>query len=94
MRGVDKWKRKDVLGSDLLLALLVLFMLAWTQVESQGWKHPLFIAPLVVSLVLLPLFLLWEDQLPIGFSLLPHGMWTLPNILPLVCSCLTIFLCA
>jgi hypothetical protein len=94
MRGVDKWKRMDVLGADLLLALLVLFMLSWTQVEGQGWRHPLFIAPLVVSLVLLPLFLLWEDRLPVGFSLLPHGMWRFPNIAPLVLSGLTLFLCA
>ncbi|KLT38894.1 MFS general substrate transporter [Cutaneotrichosporon oleaginosum] len=92
MRGVDKWKRMDVLGADLLLALLVLFMLAWTQVEGQGWRHPLFIAPLVISLVLLPLFLLWEDRLPVGFSLLPHGLWHLPNIAPLVLSGLTLFL--
>ncbi|BEJ04995.1 hypothetical protein CcaverHIS641_0208120 [Cutaneotrichosporon cavernicola] len=93
MRGVDKWKRMDVLGADLLLALLVLFMLSWTQVEGQGWNNPLFIAPLVISLVLLPLFLLWENKLPVGFSLLPHGMWRFPNMAPLVISALTIFLC-
>lgn len=94
MRGVDKWKRMDVLGADLLLALLVLFMLAWTQVEGQGWNNPLFVAPLVISVVLLPLFLLWENRLPVGFSLLPHGMWHFPNMAPLVLSGLTIFLCA
>lgn len=93
MRGVDKWKRMDVLGADLLLSLLGLFMLAWTQVETQGWNHPLFIAPLIISVVMVPIFLFWENRLPLGFSLLPHGMWSFPNIYPLVISCLTIFLC-
>ncbi|BEI89447.1 uncharacterized protein CcaverHIS019_0208090 [Cutaneotrichosporon cavernicola] len=82
----------NMIGADLLLALLVLFMLSWTQVEGQGWNNPLFIAPLVISLVLLPLFLLWENKLPVGFSLLPHGMWRFPNMAPLVISALTIFL--
>lgn len=93
MRGVDKWKRMDILGSDVLLVCLVLFMLAWTQVESAGWGNALFIAPLVVSLFLLPAFILWEQTLPVGFSLLPHGIWSFPNIGPLIIAGLTIFLC-
>lgn len=93
MRGVDKWKRMDILGSDLLLATLVFFMLAWTQVETAGWGNALFIAPLTVSLCILPFFFLWESKLPIGFSLLPHDLWRFPNIGPLVLAALTIFLC-
>lgn len=93
LRGVEKWKRMDILGADLLLASLVFFMLAWTQVESRGFKNALFIAPLAISLLLLPLFFVWEDKLQAGFSILPHGVWRLPNIAPLVVSALTLFLC-
>lgn len=80
----EKWKRMDLFGVFQLLMILVLFILAMTQAVVDGWDSAIFIAPFVISLVMLPLFLFWEQRLPRGYSLLPHDLWHFPNIFPLM----------
>lgn len=90
--GAEKWKRMDLVGVLGLMAILVLFILAFTQVEADGWDSAIFIAPLVISITLLPAWIYWEQRLPRGYSLLPHDIWSYPNIFPLIIQASSIFM--
>ena len=90
--GWEKIKRMDLGGVAILIACLVLFILGFTQAPSQGWSSAIFIAPLVVSIVLLVVFLVWERWMPRGYSLLPHDIWHYPNIFPLILQASAIFM--
>lgn len=83
-KSTEKWRRMDFVGVFLILAILILFILAFTQAELDGWGSAMFIAPLVISLVLLPVFIVWELKRPEGCALLPHDIWSFPNIFPLI----------
>lgn len=91
LRGGEKWKRMDLGGVFMMFAMVILFILAFTQGPVDGWNKPIFIAPLVVSVVMLPLFLWWEQRLPVGYALLPHGIWKFRNIFPLMLMASTPF---
>ena len=90
--GSEKWKRMDLGGVFILLAALILFILGFTQAPNTGWKSPSFIAPLVVSIVMLIAFFVWERFMKRGFSLLPHDIWSYPNIFPLMLQASAIFM--
>lgn len=80
----EKWRRMDLGGVSIMIAMLVCFILAMTQGPLDGWNKPVFIAPIVVSAILLPVFIVWEQRMPRGYSLLPHDIWRFPNIFPLI----------
>jgi hypothetical protein len=82
--GSEKWKRMDLGGVAIMIACLILFILGFTQVPINGWASATCIAPLVVSIVLLPIFFIWEQKMPRGYSLLPHNIWKYPNIFPII----------
>jgi MFS family permease len=82
--GSEKWKRMDLFGVLLMIGALVCFILAFTQATVQGWKSAIFIAPFVISIFLFVAFFVWEMKMPRGYSLLPHDVWTYPNIFPLM----------
>jgi hypothetical protein len=90
--GSEKWKRMDLGGVAILIACLVLFILGFTQASISGWNSALFIAPVVISVVLLPVFIIWEQKMPHGYSLLPHAVWKFPNIFPLILQASAIFM--
>ncbi|OCF58454.1 efflux protein EncT [Kwoniella mangroviensis CBS 10435] len=90
--GAAKLKRMDLGGVFILIACLVLFILGFTQAAVDGWNAPIFYVPLVVSVILLGVFLVWERFMPRGYSLLPHDMWRYPNILPLILQASAIFM--
>lgn len=90
--GAEKWKRMDLGGVFVLCAMLILFVLAFTQAPISGWSSAIFIAPLVISLFLFPVFLIWERRLPLGYALLPHDLWSYPNILVLSLQASSIFM--
>lgn len=85
IEGSEKWRRMDLGGVFLLVSALILFMVAFTQASSAGWRSASFIAPLLVSmLVLFPAFIVWESHQAEGHSLLPHDVWRYPNIIVLM----------
>ncbi|WVQ63136.1 uncharacterized protein L199_001287 [Kwoniella botswanensis] len=90
--GAAKLKRMDLGGVLILIACLVLFILGFTQAAVDGWDAPIFYVPLVVSVILLGVFLVWERFMPRGYSLLPHDMWRYPNIFPLILQASAIFM--
>jgi len=90
--GWEKIKRMDLGGIAILIATLVLFILGFTQAPIQGWNSAIFIAPFVISLVLFVVFLVWEKKMPKGYSLLPHDIWSYPNIFPIILQASSIFM--
>jgi MFS family permease len=90
--GAEKWKRMDLGGVFILIACLILFILGFTQAPTSGWDSALFIAPFVVSICLLPAFVIWELKMKRGYSLLPHDLWKFPNIFPLIIQASAIFM--
>lgn len=90
--GFDKWKRMDLPGVGMMIAALVLFVYGFTQAPMEGWSSAVFIAPFVVSVVLIAGFIVYEKFLPIGYSLLPHDIWSYPNIFPLLIQASAIFM--
>lgn len=90
--GWDKWKRMDLPGVGIMIAALVLFVYGFTQAPMEGWSSPIFIAPFVVSIVLAAGFFVFERFLPTGYSLLPNGIWSYPNIFPLLIQASAIFM--
>lgn len=92
MSQTEKWKRMDLGGVAMLVAGLILFVLSFTQAPISGWNSALFIAPLVISIVLFAVFLVYEQWLPRGFTLLPHDIWRYPNIFPLMLQASAIFM--
>ena len=90
--GREKWKRMDLGGVALVFVALVLFVLAFTQAPIQGWKSAIFIAPLIIGVALFAVFIGYEQWMPEGYTLLPHGIWSYPNIFPLMIQASAIFL--
>lgn len=90
--GAAKLKRMDIVGVLLLIACLVLFILGFTQAATDGWNSAIFIAPLIISVFLLVAFLVWEHYMPRGYSLLPHDIWSFPNIFPLIFQASAVFM--
>lgn len=83
----------DLGGVFLLGGMLVCFILSFTQATTFGWSSAQFIAPLVVSAALLPVFVVYEQRMPRGYTLLPHDIWHFPNIGPLILQALPAFGC-
>jgi hypothetical protein len=92
LKGLEKWKRMDLGGVGIVLAALILFILAFTQAPEQGWNSAIFVAPLVIGVVLFGVFVVYEQWMPKGYTLLPHGIWSYPNIFPLMIQASAIFL--
>ncbi|WVR08470.1 hypothetical protein IAU60_005525 [Kwoniella sp. DSM 27419] len=88
----DKIKRMDLVGVGLMVASLILFILGFTQTEMKGWGSAIFIAPVVIGVCLFAAFVVYEQYLPRGYSLLPHDVWRFPNIFPLMFQASAIFM--
>ncbi|ORX41180.1 putative efflux protein EncT [Kockovaella imperatae] len=90
--GAAKFKRMDLGGVFILVAALILFILGFTQAPTDGWKSATFIAPFVISIVLFAVFVVWEHYMPRGYALLPHDIWSYPNIFPLILQASAVFM--
>ncbi|CAG7849082.1 Uncharacterized MFS-type transporter C1683.03c [Serendipita indica DSM 11827] len=75
--GIDK--RVDWIGAFLVTAGLVLLTYGLTDGPSRGWSSPLVISFLVLSILLIGVFCLWEHYLITRCSfppLMPLDIWT------------------
>jgi MFS family permease len=88
----DKIKRMDLPGVGIMVASLILFVYGFTQAPMIGWSSAQFIAPFIISVVLAAGFIIYERFLPVGYSLLPHGIWSYPNIFPLLLQASGVFM--
>ncbi|OCH86704.1 MFS general substrate transporter [Obba rivulosa] len=74
-----RFKRLDLIGVTVFTASLILFIFAVTSGSIDGWGSAKVIAPLVISVVLMVLFFLWEARLPESYAALPPKMWHYEN---------------
>ncbi|CAH0022527.1 unnamed protein product [Clonostachys rhizophaga] len=73
----------DWLGAYLGIGGLILFNFVWNQAPSAGWDEPYEYVLLIVSLVHLAAFVLWEKNGAID-HILPFDFWTAPSFLSLM----------
>ncbi|KAH8820553.1 major facilitator superfamily domain-containing protein [Xylogone sp. PMI_703] len=81
----------DYIGSYLGVTGLVLFNFVWTQAGIVGWEQPYVYALLIVSILHLALFLVWEGRFA-KEPILPLGIWTSPSFAPMVFSAFLSFM--
>ncbi|EMD35667.1 hypothetical protein CERSUDRAFT_53354, partial [Gelatoporia subvermispora B] len=74
-----RFKRLDLLGVTVFTASLILFIFAVTSGSIDGWGSANVIAPLIISVVLMVLFFIWEARLPESYAALPPKMWQYEN---------------
>ncbi|KAG2073087.1 efflux transporter [Suillus decipiens] len=77
----------DWIGASLVTAglVLIIFVLGQGQVASQGWKTPYIITLLIVGIIIVSLFLLWERYLERAMDdpLRTPSPWTPPPLMKL-----------
>lgn len=81
-------KRVDWIGASLVTIglVLIVFVLGEGEIASDGWKTPYIIALLVIGVILVALFLLWEWKLEQIIEEDPSraaSMWTPPPLMKL-----------
>ncbi|WVW86525.1 hypothetical protein I302_108574 [Kwoniella bestiolae CBS 10118] len=77
-------KRLDLIGISTMLSSIILIILGLTLGASYGWTYGGFLAPLILGIVLLPTFFLWESRREEENALLPSSIWRIPNVTVLV----------
>ena len=58
---------------------VILFIFAVTSGSTKGWGTAYVLAPLLISLLIFTLFLVWEAHLPPDDAVLPARMWQYRN---------------
>lgn len=75
----QRWKRLDLPGVLAMLTAVLLLIVALTLGATYGWATAYFIAPLVVSVIALPVFVWWERSIDDDKALLPSALFRVPN---------------
>jgi len=74
-----KLKYLDLIGVSILTAALILFIFALTSGSDAGWSSAQVLAPLIISVLMIVSFFVWEAKIPIERASVPPQMWFLPN---------------
>ncbi|KIM21444.1 hypothetical protein M408DRAFT_80537 [Serendipita vermifera MAFF 305830] len=69
----------DVPGVGSLTISVILFIFAVTSGATEGWGSAYVLAPLLISIALFILFLVWEAYTPPNDAVLPPHMWHFRN---------------
>ncbi|KAF5319310.1 hypothetical protein D9619_008587 [Psilocybe cf. subviscida] len=88
---IDKAKRihrLDMFGVSLFTASLILFTFAVTSGSSTGWGNVRAIAPLVISVVAMAVFFVYEAYLPEHLAAVPPKTWRYQNFGILIATAL------
>ncbi|KAG2147756.1 major facilitator superfamily domain-containing protein [Suillus bovinus] len=81
-------KRIDWIGASLITIglILIIFVLGQGEIASDGWKTPYIIAFLIIGIIMVALFLVWEWRLERILDENPSratSMWTPPPLMSL-----------
>ncbi|KAJ7215948.1 major facilitator superfamily domain-containing protein [Mycena pura] len=79
-----RFRRLDLVGVFTFTAAAILFIFSVTSGSIDGWGSAQVLAPLVLSLILLFLFLLWESRLPESYAAIPVKVWRYENFTVLI----------
>ncbi|KAE8327936.1 MFS general substrate transporter [Aspergillus sergii] len=88
---VDKGGKVDIIGAVLGLGGLLLFSIAWNQAPSAGWQTPGVIVILVLSVILMTLFFLWESYFAVE-PIMPLTVFKAPSFNALIFVVLFIYM--
>ncbi|KAF8645758.1 hypothetical protein AX16_007625 [Volvariella volvacea WC 439] len=80
-KGVTKLRDMDWLGLGTITLCLILFVYSLTEGNALGWATGGILAPLIISILLLPVFGFIETK--VKDPLVPPAVWTLPEFVPL-----------
>lgn len=69
----------DVPGVSLLTVAVILFIFAVTSGSTKGWGTGYVLAPLIISIAIFVLFLVWEARTDPDDAVLPPRMWRYRN---------------
>ncbi|KAJ5398807.1 MFS general substrate transporter [Penicillium sp. CMV-2018d] len=88
---VDKDGKIDVIGAFLGLSGLLLFSVAWNQAPSVGWQTPAVIVIMILSVLLIAFFFVWEIRFAIE-PIMPLTAFKAPSFNALVFVVLFIYM--
>ncbi|PYI07173.1 MFS general substrate transporter [Aspergillus sclerotiicarbonarius CBS 121057] len=88
---VDKGGKVDVIGAFLGLSGLLLFNIAWNQAPSTGWQTPYVIVILILSVLLVISFFIWESRFA-DEPIMPLAVFTAPSFNALIFVVLFIYM--
>lgn len=80
----DVFKKLDIYGTLFVVIGALLIVFAFTSAPGN-WSTAKVIAPMIIGVLLLCGFLIWEEYFSFRFnleSLIPREVWTYPNFLP------------
>ncbi|KAF4578357.1 hypothetical protein EYR36_000168 [Pleurotus pulmonarius] len=87
--STEKIKRLDIIGISTLTIALVLFVFAVTSGSISGWGSAKVIANLVISIVLVIAFFVWEARIDENRAALSPKIWKYTNFSTMV-ACATL----
>ncbi|KAG1718959.1 major facilitator superfamily-domain-containing protein [Suillus lakei] len=74
-----KWKSLDLVGVGILTVAFILFIFAVTSGTTDGWKSPVVLVLLIISIVMVVGFFYWETLLPVDQAAIPPRTWFYNN---------------
>ncbi|KAG2144467.1 major facilitator superfamily domain-containing protein [Suillus clintonianus] len=74
-----KWKTLDLVGIVILTVAFILFIFAITSGSTVGWKSPMVLVLLIVSILMMVGFFYWETLLPANEAAIPPQTWFYSN---------------
>ncbi|KAJ6523912.1 major facilitator superfamily domain-containing protein [Mycena vulgaris] len=89
--GVGQGGAVDWIGAFLGVAGLILFNFSFNQAPLAGWSSPSVIAPVVIGVIMLLLFALWEMK-GAKAPILPFDIWRAPTFLAVMSSAFLSFM--
>jgi hypothetical protein len=66
------------------LVSIILLVFSLSQAPVLGWGTARVLASLIISILLMIGFFIWQTQLPVDHALIPPRLWFIPNFLVLV----------
>ncbi|KAF7981588.1 hypothetical protein HWV62_32634 [Athelia sp. TMB] len=84
LKGLAKFLSLDLVGVSTLTVALVLLIFSLTSGSSSGWASPLVLVPLIISIIMIVSFFLWEKRIPVETAAIPPHTWFYPNFAVLI----------
>ncbi|KAG0700177.1 major facilitator superfamily [Suillus ampliporus] len=74
-----KWKNLDLVGVGILTVAFTLFIFSVTSGSTDGWKSPMVLVLLIISILMVIGFFYWETLLPVEKAAIPPRTWFYNN---------------
>ncbi|KAG2360967.1 major facilitator superfamily domain-containing protein [Suillus spraguei] len=83
-----KWKSLDLVGVGVLTVSFILLIFAVTSGSTDGWKSPVVLILLIISIIMIAGFFYWETLLPADRAAIPPRKWFYNNFSVLLATAL------